>query len=415
MKKLNINLKQISKINNDINSSNLKNIVIDNSLPSTNTNSVLNDNIYDVQNLKDIERTDSLSYSNNFKNISTPIIKSINTQRPIIKIDTNENSYSKKNSPIINPKNIKYFEDDKISLKDNIVFDKYINKKDDIIKRIEKHKEDLKKKDFIISVKYDNICYKYNTISLTIMILSTVSTFVEAIRLTLTEYMKNMRETLIIDVDTFTLSINIFMLILGTVITILSSIVRFKNYREIMEKLKNYQNSIIKYRSLYNKQIDLIELYTLNNKELDDERYEELIEKVKDYNKEINENINILEDIKNIDKIKLQKYKYDIDIKLEKMKMDKEIKILKNNNIIEIETIRLNNEKIDKLNKLKINDGWFFRFKKMFYLNSENKDVKINNDINDIYNERNNYNEDTMKTSNINTIMTKNSFELENI
>jgi len=217
MKKLNINLKQISKINNDINSSNLKNIVIDNSLPSTNTNSVLNDNIYDDQNLKDIEITESLSYSNNFKSSTTPIIKSINAQRPIIKIDTNENSYSKKSSPIINPKNIKYFEDDKFSLKDNIVFDKYINtnKKDDIIKRIEKHKEDLKKKDFIISVKYDNICYKYNTISLTIMILSTVSTFVEAIRLTLTEYMRSMKETLIIDVDSFTLSINIFMLILG--------------------------------------------------------------------------------------------------------------------------------------------------------------------------------------------------------
>lgn len=411
MKKLNINLKQISKQNGDINSSNLKNIIVDNSLPSTIANSILNYNIYDDQiSLKDVESTESLSYSNNFKSTTTPNLKSINTQRPIIRIDTNENSYSKKNSPIINPKSIKYIDDNK-----------FINKKDDIIKRIEKHKDDLKKKDFIISVKYDNICYKYNTISLTIMILSTVSTFVEAIRLTLTEYMRNIRrESLTIDVDTFTLAINIFMLILGTVITILSSIVRFKNYREIMEKLKNYQNTITKYRSLYNKQIDLIELYTLNNKKLDDERYEELIQKIKDYNKEINENINILEDIKNIDKIKLQKYKYDIDIKLEKMKMDKDIKLLKNNNLIEIKTIRLNNEKENMLNKMKIDKGLFFRFKKMF--NLRKKDVKKNNDINDIneindindiYDEHNNYNEDTMKTSNINTIVTKNSFEIE--
>ena len=155
-----------------------------------------------------------------------------------------------------------------------------------LIKQIETYKKKLTKDFFIISVKYDKICYKYNAISLTIMILSTVSTFIEAVRLTLTEYMKSNKESLLIDVDVFTLTINVFMLLLGTVITILSSIVRFKNYREIMEKLKNIQNMIIKYIILYNKQIDLIQCYNMKDT-MDDNTFKEFSEKIKEYNKEI--------------------------------------------------------------------------------------------------------------------------------
>jgi len=82
---------------------------------------------------------------------------------------------------------------------------KNLIKKIRLLERYLKYKEKLNKNLFILSVKYDRICYKYNTISLTIMILSTISTFIEATRLTMTEYLRNNENTLIIDVDIFTL------------------------------------------------------------------------------------------------------------------------------------------------------------------------------------------------------------------
>lgn len=220
-----------------------------------------------------------------------------------------------------------------------------------LIDQIETYKKKLTKDYFIISVKYDKICYKYNAISLTIMILSTVSTFIEAVRLTLTEYMKSNRDSMIVDVDVFTLTINVFMLLLGTVITILSSIVRFKNYREIMEKLKNIQNMILKYVIIYNKQIDLIQSYNLKG-DMDADTFNIFQEKIKEYNKEINDNINILEDIRNDDVIKLEQYQHKFDIKLEEMKKLRELELLKLNNRKDIQMAILNNLKDVELFKL---------------------------------------------------------------
>lgn len=240
--------------------------------------------------------------------------------------------------------------------KSQIITPKIIKKKEKanheiLIEQIEIYKNKLNKDYFVISVKYDKICYKYNTISLAVMVLSTLSTFVEALRLTLTEYMKNNASKILIDIETFTLSINILMLLVGSVMTILSSIIRFKNYRETMEKLKNIQNMIMKYIILYNKQIDLINSYNLLEK-MDNETFKDFSSRIKEYNKEINDNINILEDIRNDDVIKLQKFKHDFDIKLENMQKIKDLEILKINNKKALQVAILNNTKDVELFKL---------------------------------------------------------------
>jgi len=258
--------------------------------------------------------------------------------------------------------------------------DEEYDKKDPLIRKILKDKEKLNKNLFILSVKYDRICYKYNTISLTIMILSTISTFIEAARLTMTEYLRNNQNALIINVDIFTLSINILMLVLGTVITILSSIVRFKNYRETMEKLKNYQNIIVKYKILYDKQIDIIKTFKSNNKELDDETFKELNNKLREYNKEVNENINLIEDIRNDDKVKLQQFKHIFDIKLDKMKQERNLELLKNKNNAEIKKNILNDKKELEMMKIKNkknkNNSKYDEFK---YKNIDNNDYDFDN------------------------------------
>lgn len=381
MKKLNI--KDISKLLENTTTSNISiNIEKDDDNTSANSislNSIKSEKSSDnisilLNNVNRVETPDNKKYTfynENKTPMTNPIIRynksdysninkrtSIsenNLYKPSIS-DTNNLNTSTPSSPIIN-NNINSFSrtnSNDLNIKYNIDEDEEENdKKDPLIKKILKYKEKLDKNLFILSVKYDRICYKYNTISLTIMILSTISTFIEAARLTLTEYLRNNENTLIIDTDIFTLSINILMLVLGTVITILSSIVRFKNYREIMEKLKNYQNIIVKYKILYDKQIDIIKNFKSNNKELDDETFKELNNKLKEYNKEVNENINLVEDIRNDDKVKLQQFKHIFDIKLEKMKQQRNIKLLKDKNDAEIKMNILNNKKEFEIIKLK--------------------------------------------------------------
>lgn len=386
----NFNIKDISKLLENTSTSNISinlfktdDNISGNSNSTTSENSVNTDLSNDNMSLilNNINRQET---SNNKNPIITPILKynkpdfsnfpiskksliiedsisipnTNNINSPIL--SNNTNSFSRTNS---NENNIKYNIDED---------DEEFDKKDPLIRKILKYKEKLDKNLFILSVKYDRICYKYNTISLTIMILSTISTFIEATRLTMTEYLRNNKNTLIIDVDIFTLSINILMLVMGTVITILSSIVRFKNYREIMEKLKNYQNIIVKYKILYDKQIDIIKNFKYNNRELDDDSFNELNNKLKEYNKEVNENINLIEDIRNDDKIKLQQFKHTFDIQLDKMKQERNIKLLINKNDSDIKKIILNNKK--ELELMRINNK---KNKKSFkYTNIDNSDYE---------------------------------------
>ena len=183
---------------------------------------------------------------------------------------------------------------------------------------------------YIISSKYDIIYYRFNKISLSILIISTIITFVEAIRLTIINYDTQYENSKIgnyISQETISLIINILSLSLSTILTILSSIVKFKNYRENMDKLKHMHETLFNYKNLYDKQKELINFFRINNT-LTDELYNKLKETIEDYNDNIKD-INIFENIRNGDILKFNKIKLDHDIKMQKIASDREIELLK--------------------------------------------------------------------------------------
>jgi uncharacterized integral membrane protein len=203
-------------------------------------------------------------------------------------------------------------------------------RKEKLLKSIKENKRKITTSLYIISAKYDLIYFRYNRISLLILIISTITTFIEAIRLTLVNYQNDNKDSemsLIISKDTITLIINLFSLVLGTLLTILSSIVKFRNYRENMEKLKNIHDILFNYKDLYNKQRDLIDFFTISNN-LTPELFDKLVENVETYNKEIKD-INIFENIRIKDIIKFNRVKVSHDIELKKLTNKRELEFLK--------------------------------------------------------------------------------------
>lgn len=291
-------------------------------------------------------------------------------------------------------------------------------KKLELLENLSITKKKINNSLFIINTKYDGVCYKYNIISLSIMIISTITTFIEAVRLTLIEFLKNNNISLsIVTIDGFTLIINILTLTLGTVVTILSTIVRFKNYREIMEKLKNTQSTLNKYKHIYEKQEKEILIYfDCNCKEndacFDIQKYEFFKNKIEEYNREIKE-INIYEEISNKKLIELNKIRADYDNSLKKIKAYKELEEQKIENKNNIELLKLDIENELSLYKLrtkkeinmsKINNE---TIKIISVINNESENIKqnIKNNIqdrlikdikskNDIVNEKDKKNEE---------------------
>jgi hypothetical protein len=116
-------------------------------------------------------------------------------------------------------------------------------------------------------------------------------------------------------------------LFLGTLLKILSSIVKFRNYRENMEKLKNIHDILFNYKNLYNKQKDLIDYFKLSNN-FTIELLDKLVENVETINKEIKD-INIFENIRIKDIIKFNRIKVQHDIELKKLTNIRELEFLK--------------------------------------------------------------------------------------
>jgi hypothetical protein len=84
-------------------------------------------------------------------------------------------------------------------------------KKDKLLKTIKDNKKKISTSLYIISAKYDLIYFRYNRISLLILIISTITTFIEAIRLTLINYQNDNEKSemnLIISASTISLIIN---------------------------------------------------------------------------------------------------------------------------------------------------------------------------------------------------------------
>ena len=250
------------------------------------------------------------------------------------------------------------FNDKRNSVSQTDVSDIYndINyRKEKLYKTIKENKRKISTSLYIISAKYDLIYFRYNRISLLILIISTVTTFIEAIRLTLINYQndnENSEMSLIISTSTISLIINMISLILGTLLTILSSIVKFRNYRENMEKLKNIHDVLFNYKISYNKQKDLIDYFTMSNS-LTIELFDKLVENVENMNKEIKD-INIFENIRIKDIIKFNRIKINHDIELKKMTNKRELEFLKltvestkNKCLYENQKNHLNNQNID--------------------------------------------------------------------
>lgn len=203
-------------------------------------------------------------------------------------------------------------------------------RKDKLYKTIKENKKKITTSLYIISAKYDLIYFRYNRISLLILIISTITTFIEAIRLTLINYQNDNADSemsMVISKSTISLIINMISLLLGTLLTILSSIVKFRNYRENMEKLKNIHDTLFNYKISYNKQKDLIDYFTMSNS-LTVELFDKLVENVETMNKEIKD-INIFENIRIKDIIKFNRIKIDHDIELKKMTNKRELEFLK--------------------------------------------------------------------------------------
>ena len=177
---------------------------------------------------------------------------------------------------------------------------------------------------FVLSVVYDKVYKKYNAISLAILILSSLVTLVEAFRLCILEFVRNYPESSD-TVEIISFSLNITTLFTGTIITILSSIIRFKNYRELLEQLKDKQNLLIVYREKYRKKYEkLLNLLAFDSLTKDD--IVDIHEKISEYENQI-QNINVMEYLRTKDILKYNKYKTVFDVEMHKMFIDKDIAI----------------------------------------------------------------------------------------
>uniref|UniRef100_A0A6C0JNJ6 SMODS and SLOG-associating 2TM effector domain-containing protein n=1 Tax=viral metagenome TaxID=1070528 RepID=A0A6C0JNJ6_9ZZZZ len=262
-----------------------------------------------------------------------------------------------------------------------ILNDNFETKTNNLLERIIKLKTDTSTRLFMVTEAYDRYNKEYYRISLTILILSSIITFIEALRLTIIEYISkdNNNNKLMIYNITFTL--NISLLVIGTIITILSSIIRFKNYKEILEGLKEAQTLLVNYKNKYSKQY-----YILDNIKSNDKIYE-ISNKISDYDKKV-KSINYFQYIENKNIIEYNEKKIKFDLDIFKIKATLQNELERFSKIKESEFININNNHNLKLEELKnekyknINDIYFD--KEEFKIDLLKKKKKLNDEANDI-------------------------------
>jgi hypothetical protein len=173
----------------------------------------------------------------------------------------------------------------------------------------------IKTKLFIATAAYDKYYKRYYIITLTLFIFSSFVTFIEALRLIIIEYV-NKSEQSLINIHLLSTLINVLVLSFGIMITILSSYIRFKNYREILEELREKQNVMIEYIDKYKKQKENLEyIYKIKEDNIKFEELEKIKDDIAEYDTKI-ESTNILEYLTTKDIIRFNKYKGDFDLQL---------------------------------------------------------------------------------------------------
>jgi hypothetical protein len=227
------------------------------------------------------------------------------------------------------------------------------------IKKIDSSITKTKTKLFIATAAYDKYYKKYYRITLVLFILSSFVTFIEALRLIIVENV-NKSDQILININLLNTLINVLILSLGIVITILSSYIRFKNYREILEELREKQNIIIEYIDKYKKQKNNLEyIYQIKEDDINFEEIEKIKNDIAEYDTKI-ESTNILEYLTTKDIIKFNDYKGDFEFKINEivLKYKKKLKTLKEEEDIEnIKSLKekeedLENEEDDQINQI---------------------------------------------------------------
>jgi hypothetical protein len=190
--------------------------------------------------------------------------------------------------------------------KKHIVINQIKNIDDTLIK--------IKKQLFIATVAYEKYYKRYYNITLTLFIFSSIVTFIDALRLIIIEYV-NKSDEILINEHLLTTLVNALLLTLGILITILTSFVRFKNYREILEELREKQNIMIGYIDKYNKQKNNLEfLYQTKEDDIKIEEIEKIKNNIAEYDT-ILVSTNILQFLTTQDIIKFNNYRLEFEFK----------------------------------------------------------------------------------------------------
>jgi len=188
--------------------------------------------------------------------------------------------------------------------------------KNHIIKKTDKISDKLQ----YVSIKFDIIKNKFNSYSLTILVVSAMITLSDAVKLLIIQFIgKNNLNT---DPNTIDFVLNILSLMMGTYMTVIASIIRFQNYREKMEKLKEMQDKLIHVKALYNRELAVLRL----NKNEEKTLVEDVQDKLSEYDSIVDE-VNIISEITNKEMIVFSKKISDFKLQITTIKNDENTRL----------------------------------------------------------------------------------------
>jgi uncharacterized integral membrane protein len=164
-----------------------------------------------------------------------------------------------------------------------------------------------------VSIKFDIVKNKFNSYSLTILVVSAMITLSDALKLLIIQFIG--KNNLNIDPNTIDFVLNILSLMMGTYMTVIASIIRFQNYREKMEKLKEMQDKLIHVKALYNRELAVLRL----NKNEEKTVVEDVQDKLTEYDSIIDE-VNIISEITNEEMIVFSKKISDFKLQITTIK-----------------------------------------------------------------------------------------------
>jgi uncharacterized integral membrane protein len=188
--------------------------------------------------------------------------------------------------------------------------------KNHIIKKTDKISDKLQ----YVSIKFDIVKNKFNSYSLTILVVSAMITLSDALKLLILQFVG--KNNLNIDPNTIDFVLNILSLMMGTYMTVIASIIRFQNYREKMEKLKEMQDKLIHVKALYNRELAVLRL----NKNEEKTLVEDVQDKLSEYDSIVDE-VNIISEITNEEMIIFSKKISDFKLQITTIKNDENTRL----------------------------------------------------------------------------------------